>query len=135
MNQQKQSSVFPCLRYLYMDAVSIVPMQYIWNLFFSLELAFLLKQTILLMESLKFKTTSTHFTCPCISSSVVLFPPLCHPPKSCVNPASHVYTTFLLPAASQFCVWSMSFMYLFYFQLYLLYLLKLYLIRHHIIDK
>lgn len=71
----------------------------------SLELAFLLKQTILLiqslkfrkqtillMQSLKFRTTSSHLTCLCISSSVILFPPLCHPPKSCVNPLPHMYT-------------------------------------------
>ena len=55
--------------------------------FLSLELPFFLKQTILLIESLKFKTTGLHLTCPYISSSVILFPPLCHPPKSCINPA------------------------------------------------
>lgn len=137
MNQQKQSSVFPCLRHtsLHGCCLNCFYTIYLKSVFCLLSWHFFLKQTILLIESLKFKTTGLHLTCPCVSSSVILFPPLCHPPKSCVNPAWYVYTTILLWTASQFCVWSMSFMYLFYFQLYLLYLLKLHLISHHIIDK
>lgn len=57
--------------------------QLLWTLhlkpiYFVLELAFTSIESILLIKSLKFKTTNAPLICPFICFSMILFPSLCH---------------------------------------------------------